>query len=55
MLNNSNLQNLLEMNCDFSSNNNFGVGFMSFCGGHFEFGWAIFIMTDWFEFRIWGF
>ena len=25
----------------------FGLGFMSFCGGHFEFSWAIFIMTDW--------
>ena len=24
----------------------FGLGFMSFCGGHFEFGWVIFIMTD---------
>ena len=28
---------------------------MSFCGGHFEFGWVIFIMTDWLEFRVWVF
>ena len=33
----------------------FGLGFMSFCGGHFEFGWVIFIMTDWLEFRVWVF
>ena len=25
---------------------------MSFCGGHFEFGLVIFIMTDWLEFRV---
>ena len=25
---------------------------MSFCGGHFEFGWVIVIMTDWLEFRV---
>ena len=30
----------------------FGLGFMSFCGGHFEFCWAIFIMTDCLEFRV---
>ena len=23
-----------------------GLGFMSFCGGHFEFCWVIFIMAD---------
>ena len=28
---------------------------MSFRGGHFEFGRVIFIMTDWFEFRVWVF
>ena len=25
---------------------------MSFCGGHFEFCWVIFIMTYWLEFRV---
>ena len=24
----------------------FGLGFMSFCGGHYEFCFVIFIMTD---------
>ena len=33
----------------------FGLGFMSFCGCHFEFGWVIFIMTDCLEFRVWVF
>ena len=30
----------------------FGLDFMSFCGSHFEFGWVIFTMTDWLEFRV---
>ena len=30
----------------------FGLGFMNFCGGHYEFCWVIFIMTDWLEFRV---
>ena len=36
----------LDMNCDISSNNTIWARFMSFCGGHFEFRWVIFIMTD---------
>ena len=30
----------------------FGLGSMSFCGGHYEFGWVTFIMTDWLAFRV---
>ena len=30
----------------------FGLGFLSFCDGPFEFGWVIFIMTDWLKFRV---
>ena len=30
----------------------FGLGFMRFCGGHFEFSCVIFIMTDRLEFRV---
>ena len=34
------------LNCDFSSNNNVWTKFYEFFGGHFEFRWVIFIMTD---------
>ena len=41
------------VDCEWkSSRKTASVSGGGFCGGHFEFGWVIFIMTDRLEFRV---
>ena len=43
---------ILEVNCDFSRNDNVLAKFYGFFYGHFLFCWVIFIIRDWLEFCI---